>query len=68
MDRVARTEGTAAHSPELGLRPLRCAKAHRRGTKRRGERGELDSGLTGARAVLWRPGDGGAERGGGGTR
>jgi hypothetical protein len=25
---VARTEGTAARSPELGLRPLRCAKAH----------------------------------------
>jgi hypothetical protein len=24
---VARTEGTAARSPELGLRPLRCAKA-----------------------------------------
>jgi hypothetical protein len=31
---VARTEGTAARSPELGLRPLRCAKAHRRGRKR----------------------------------
>ena len=30
---VARTEGTAARSPELGLRPLRCAKAHRRGCK-----------------------------------
>jgi hypothetical protein len=30
-----------------------------------GERGELGSGLTVARAALWRPGDGGAERGGG---
>jgi hypothetical protein len=30
---VARTEGTAARSPELGLRPLQCAKAHRRGRK-----------------------------------
>jgi hypothetical protein len=30
---VARTEGTAAHSPELGLRSLRCTKAHRRGRK-----------------------------------
>jgi hypothetical protein len=32
-----------------------------RGAKRRGERGELGSGLTEARAALWRPGDGGAE-------
>jgi hypothetical protein len=38
------------------------------GAKRRGERGELGSGLTGARAALGRPGDGGAERGGGGAR
>jgi hypothetical protein len=30
---VARTEGTATRSPELGLRPLRCAKAHRQGRK-----------------------------------
>jgi hypothetical protein len=29
----ARTTGTAARSPELGLRPLRCAEAHRRGRK-----------------------------------
>jgi hypothetical protein len=28
-----RTTGTAARSPELGLRPLRCFKAHRRGRK-----------------------------------
>jgi hypothetical protein len=33
------------------------------GAKWRGERGELGSGLTGARAALGRPGDGGAERG-----
>jgi hypothetical protein len=30
---VARTEGTAAHSLELGLWPLRCAKARWRGRK-----------------------------------
>jgi hypothetical protein len=28
---VARTEGMATRSPELGLRPLRCAKARRQG-------------------------------------
>jgi hypothetical protein len=34
---AARTEGgwgTVVRSPELGLRPLRCAKAHRQGRKR----------------------------------
>jgi hypothetical protein len=37
---VARTEGMAARSPVLGLRPLRCAKARRWGRKRgRGARG-----------------------------
>jgi hypothetical protein len=37
---VVRTEGTVARSPKLGLRPLRCAKAHRRGRKmERGARG-----------------------------
>jgi hypothetical protein len=30
---VARTEGTAARSLELGLRPVWCAKARRRGRK-----------------------------------
>jgi hypothetical protein len=38
----ARTEGTAARSPELGLRPLRCAKTRRRGRK-------MDRGSLGAR-------------------
>jgi hypothetical protein len=34
------TVGTSACSPELGLRPLRCAEAHRRGRKmERGARG-----------------------------
>jgi hypothetical protein len=33
------------------------------GATERGKRGELGSGLTGARAALRRPGDGGAERG-----
>jgi hypothetical protein len=37
---VVRTEGTVARSLELGLWPLRCAKAHRRGRKmERGARG-----------------------------
>jgi hypothetical protein len=37
---VARTEGTVARSPELGLRPLRCAKARWQGRKRgRGAQG-----------------------------
>jgi hypothetical protein len=35
------------------------------GAKGREEHGELSVGLTGARAALWRPGDGGAEPGGG---
>jgi hypothetical protein len=42
---VVRTEGTAVRSPELGLRPLRCAKGGE-------EHGELGSGLTGARVAL----------------
>jgi hypothetical protein len=58
----ARTTGTMARSPELGLRPLQCAKARRRGAKRRGRHGELGSGLTGARAAAWRPGDGGSAK------
>jgi hypothetical protein len=37
------------------------------GAKWRGGRGELGSGLTRARAALWRPSDGGAERGGSGA-
>jgi hypothetical protein len=38
------------------------------GAKGREEHGELGSGLTGARAALWRLGDGGAEPGGGSAR
>jgi hypothetical protein len=49
---VAWTEGTVARSPELGLRPFQCTKAHRRGAKGGEEHGELGSGLTGARAAL----------------
>jgi hypothetical protein len=37
---VARTEGMAVHSPELGLRPLWCAKARQRGHKMERERGD----------------------------
>jgi hypothetical protein len=38
------------------------------GAKGREEHGELGLDLTGARAALWRLGDGGAEPGGGGAR
>jgi hypothetical protein len=48
--------------------PWTDAGADRGGAKQRGERGELGWGLTGAQAALWRSGDGGAERGGGGAR
>jgi hypothetical protein len=34
---VAWTEGTVARSPALGLRPLRCTEAHRRGRNRERE-------------------------------
>jgi hypothetical protein len=38
--KLARTKGTVARSPELGLQVLRCTKARRRGRKRgRGARG-----------------------------
>jgi hypothetical protein len=41
---VVRTEGTAARSPKLGLRPLRCTEAHRQGCNRERETWELGSG------------------------
>jgi hypothetical protein len=34
---VAQAKGTAARSPELGLRPLQCTEAHRRGRNRESE-------------------------------
>jgi hypothetical protein len=59
---MARTEGTGAWrrahvsmaSGHSGARKLAGG-----GTTARGEHGELDSGLTGARASVWRLGDGG---------
>jgi hypothetical protein len=41
---VVRTEGTAVRSPELGLRPLRCTEAHRRGRNRERETWETRLG------------------------
>jgi hypothetical protein len=40
----ARTTGTTACSPELGLRPFRCAKARRRGCKTERETREVRLG------------------------
>jgi hypothetical protein len=60
--------GTVARAPELSLRPLRGAKARRRGRKRERGAQELGPGLTRAQAALWRPGDGGAEPRGGGAQ
>jgi hypothetical protein len=59
---VVRTEGTGAWwhahqsmaSGHSGARKLTSG-----GTTERGEHGELSSGLTRARASVWRPGDGG---------
>jgi hypothetical protein len=52
----------AVRGPEYGLRQLRCTKADRRGAIERGDHEELGSGLTGARAAVWRPGDAAARR------
>ncbi len=54
-------QGAAARSPELGLRPLRCTKAHRRGRNRERSARGARLGPHRARAASWRPGDGGAE-------
>jgi hypothetical protein len=54
---------TGAWPPDAPVR-----QSSRRGRKtKRGVR-ELGSGLTGAWVELWRPGDGGAEQGGGDAR
>jgi hypothetical protein len=52
-DRRWRGPKAPERSPEYGLRPLRCPKAHRRGAIERGEHGKLGSSLTGARVAAW---------------
>jgi hypothetical protein len=68
---VAQTEGGGARwraHRSSGSGRSGVPKVTGGGAKGREEHGELDSGLTSARAALWRPGDGGAEPGGGGAR
>jgi hypothetical protein len=55
----ARTTGTAAHSPELGPRPLRCAEARRRGRKMEREARGARLGPHRTRATSRRTGDDG---------
>jgi hypothetical protein len=61
---VAQTEGTGArrhaHRSTTSYRSG-ALKLIGGGTIERGEHRELGSGLTGARAAAWRPGDGGVE-------
>jgi hypothetical protein len=61
---AARTEGAGAwrraHRSTASGRSG-ALKLTSKGAIERGEHGELGSGLTGARAAAWRPGDGGAE-------
>jgi hypothetical protein len=62
---AARTEGARArrraHRSTASGRSG-ALKLTGRGTIERGEHGELSSGLTGARAAAWRPGDAAAQR------
>jgi hypothetical protein len=54
--------GHSGALPVHGARALGFAGAHRRGATGRWGHGELDGLLIGARAAVWRPGDGGEER------
>jgi hypothetical protein len=59
---VARTEGTGAQwhaHRSLAFGHSGAWKLTGGGTTERGEHGEPSSGLTGAQAAMWRPGDGG---------
>jgi hypothetical protein len=63
-----RTTGTAARSPELDLRPLRCAKARRRGRKTQREAWGARLGPHRVSSGIEEGGDDDAERGDGGAR
>jgi hypothetical protein len=59
---VAWTEGTGAHwraRRSLASSHSGAQKLAGGGTTERGEHGEPSSGLTGAQAAVWRPGNGG---------
>jgi hypothetical protein len=54
--------GCGGAMPLCGARALGLTGARRRGATQQGGHGELDGLLTGARAAVWRPCDGGEER------
>jgi hypothetical protein len=65
---VVRTEGTGARwcaHRSMAFGHSGARKLTGRGATERGEHGELGSGLTVARAAVWRPCDGGRNGGGG---